>query len=126
MPMTAPDAVFENVQDQCVPVLAVRLAVSGLDCVAVTTGVSGVADAPPGTPRAAAMTAEAAQARSLDRRTLAPGPLAIAAMPIDLFSNCVGPYGTTTRAPTRNSRGWPRSVLLQGAPARGRATLRVV
>jgi hypothetical protein len=46
-------------------VLLVRLAVSGLDCVAVTTGIGGVAEAPPGTASAATITAEAAHARSL-------------------------------------------------------------
>ena len=66
------------------PVLLVSCAVSGPDCVAVTTGVGGVAGAPPGTASAAAMTAEAAQAASRRRRTRDPDRLAIAAMPIDL------------------------------------------
>jgi hypothetical protein len=63
VPTTAA-AEFRNVQDQCVPVLAVSRAVSAPDCAAVMTGVAGVADATPGTASAAPRAAEAAQATS--------------------------------------------------------------
>ena len=62
------------------PVLLVSLTVSGPDCVAVMTGVGGVAGAPPGIASAAAMPTEAAHAASRRRRTRDPDRLAIAAM----------------------------------------------
>jgi hypothetical protein len=81
-----------NVQDQCVPVLLVSWAVREPACVAVTTGVGGVAGATPGNARAAAKPTEAVHAASRRCRTRAPDRRD-RCHANRLLLTCVGPSG---------------------------------